>query len=79
MPGTGIPDFTAHARLIAGAGIYDFAAHHDQILVPVVFTHWKLEQLTGLTPAAEEARARVVQYVERLGHLAKRVRDRAAG
>ena len=78
MPGTGIPDFTAHARLIAGAGIYDFAAHHDQILVPVVFTHWKLEQLTGLTPAAEEARDRVVQYVERLGKMAARLRDRAA-
>jgi acyl-[acyl-carrier-protein] desaturase len=78
MPGTGIPDFTAHARLIAAAGIYDFAAHHDQILAPVLFTHWKLEQLTGLTPAAEEARERVVEYVGRLGHLAKRMRDRAA-
>jgi acyl-[acyl-carrier-protein] desaturase len=77
MPGTGIPEFTAHAKLIAAAGIYDFASHHDQILVPVLFTHWKVEQLTGLTPVAEQARERVVRYVERLGHLAKRMRDRA--
>lgn len=76
MPGTGIPDFNAHAKLIAAAGIYDFAIHHDQILVPVVFTHWKLESLTGLTPAAEEARDRVVSYVQRLGALAQRMKDR---
>lgn len=78
MPGTGIPDFNAHAKLIAAAGIYDFAIHHDQILVPVVFTHWKLEQLTGLTPEAEVARDRVVRHVERLGALAQRMKDRQA-
>ena len=78
MPGTGIPDFNAHAKLIAAAGIYDFALHHDQILVPVIFTHWKLEQLTGLTPEAEQARERVVRYVERLGALAKRMAARNA-
>ena len=78
MPGTGIPDFNAHAKLIAAAGIYDFGLHHDQILVPVVFTHWKIEQLTGLTPEAEEARDRVVRYVERLGQLAKRMSARNA-
>jgi acyl-[acyl-carrier-protein] desaturase len=78
MPGTGIPDFNAHAKLIAAAGIYDFALHHDQILVPVILTHWKLEQLTGLTPAAEEARDRVVRYMDRLGQLAKRMSARNA-
>src|SRR5215207_652016 len=36
MPGTGILDFEVHAKAIARAGIYDFAVHHDQILVPVV-------------------------------------------
>ena len=77
MPGTGIPDFDAHAKRIAAVGIYDFASHHDQILVPVLFTHWKLEQLTGLTPEAEAARERVVNYVERLGQLARRMSARA--
>ena len=35
MPGTGIPDFASRARTMAKAGVYDFAIHHDQILVPV--------------------------------------------
>ena len=34
MPGAGIEDFKTHARVIADAGVYDFASHHDQILVP---------------------------------------------
>jgi hypothetical protein len=42
----------------------------------VILTHWKLEQLTGLTPAAEEARDRVVRYMDRLGQLAKRMSAR---
>jgi hypothetical protein len=46
--------------------------------VPVILTHWKLEQLTGLTPEAEAARERVVRYVERLGALAKRMAARNA-
>jgi acyl-[acyl-carrier-protein] desaturase len=78
MPGTGIPDFKAHAKLIAGAGIYDFASHHDQILLPVVFKHWRVESLTGLTPSGEEARDRLVRHVERLGLAAARMQARAA-
>ena len=53
MPGTGIPGFDAHAAAIAKAGIYDFAIHHDQILVPVVLRHWGIESLTGLDAEAE--------------------------
>ena len=34
MPGTGIPDFGAHAKLIARAGIYDLVAHYEQISRP---------------------------------------------
>ena len=48
MPGTGILDFEVHAKAIANAGIYDFAVHHDQILVPVVLRHWDIEALEGL-------------------------------
>ncbi|MGZ8734058.1 MAG: acyl-ACP desaturase [Acidimicrobiia bacterium] len=78
MPGTGIVDFEAHARLIAAAGIYDFSQHHDQILVPVVLRHWKLETLEGLSPEAEEARVRVLAFIERLGKVAKRIAARKA-
>ena len=76
MPGTGIPDFTAHAKAIARAGIYDFQVHHDQILVPVVLRHWQLESLEGLTPEAEEARRRVVQRIERIGRAGRRMAAR---
>ena len=48
MPGAGIPDFAAHARAIADVGVYDFASHHDHILVPVVVKHWRIEQLQNL-------------------------------
>jgi acyl-[acyl-carrier-protein] desaturase len=72
MPGTGIVDFEAHAKAIAKAGIYDFAIHHDQILVPVVLRHWAIESLEGLTPEAEEARASLVKRIERVGRAGRR-------
>ncbi|MET0422030.1 MAG: acyl-ACP desaturase [Acidimicrobiia bacterium] len=76
MPGAGVPNFKEHARLIAEVGVYDFASHHDNILVPVVVKHWRLDQLTGLTPEAEEARDRVLHHIERVGVVAKRMADR---
>jgi acyl-[acyl-carrier-protein] desaturase len=72
MPGTGIVDFEAHAKAIAKAGIYDFAIHHDQILVPVVLRHWGIEALEGLTPDAERARAALVKRIERIGKAGRR-------
>ena len=72
MPGTGILDFEAHAKAIARAGIYDFAVHHDQILVPVVLRHWGIEDLEGLTPEAEQARAALVKRIDRIGKAGRR-------
>jgi len=72
MPGTGIVDFEVHAKAIAKAGIYDFAIHHDQILVPVVLRHWAIESLEGLTPEAEQARAALVKRIERIGKAGRR-------
>jgi acyl-[acyl-carrier-protein] desaturase len=76
MPGTGIPDFTAHANAIARAGIYDLSLHHEQILVPVVLRHWKLAELTGLSPEAEIARAKTIKQIDRIGKVAKRLKAR---
>ena len=73
MPGTGVPDFAQHAAVIAKAGIYDLGLHHDQILVPVVLRQWKLADLEGLTPEAEEARERVVRFIDRMGSIARRL------
>jgi len=78
MPGTGIIDFDAHAKAIAKAGIYDFAAHHDQILVPVVLRHWGVESLTGLDAEAEQARAALVKRIERIGKAGRRFAARRA-
>jgi acyl-[acyl-carrier-protein] desaturase len=75
MPGTGIPDFESHAKAIAKAGIYDLLIHHDQILVPVVLRHWKVEELTGLTDAGEAARARLLNYIPRVGKVGRRLAE----
>ena len=72
MPGTGIPDFDRHAALIARAGIYDLAVHHDQILVPVVLRQWRVAELTGLDDAGEAARDRLLRQIERIGRLGRR-------
>jgi acyl-[acyl-carrier-protein] desaturase len=76
MPGTGIHNFTARAASIARAGIYDLALHYDQVLVPVVLRHWKLEEIEGLSAQAEEARPRVLTYMGRLESVARRLAER---
>jgi acyl-[acyl-carrier-protein] desaturase len=76
MPGTGIHNFTARAASIARAGIYDLALHYDQVLVPVVLRHWKLEEVEGLSGEADEARARVLTYMSRLESVARRLAER---
>jgi len=78
MPGTGIPGFSKHAAVIAKAGIYDLGLHHDQILVPVILRHWKLTDIEGLTPEAEEARERLVSYIDRMGSIARRLAAKRA-
>lgn len=78
MPGTGILDFDEHAVAIARAGIYDLAVHHDQILVPVVLRHWGVESIEGLSPAAEQARERLVARIARIGRAGRSMADRWA-
>lgn len=81
MPGTGIVDFEAHAHAIARAGIYDFTVHHDSVLVPVILRHWNVEALEGLSPEAEQARAKLLKRMERIARAGRRFtsrRDEAA-
>ncbi len=73
MPGTGIPDYAKHARLIAAAGIYDYNIFLEKVLQPVIFTHWRLPEIEGLDAEAEQARERLVRYMERLKKVAARV------
>jgi acyl-[acyl-carrier-protein] desaturase len=76
MPGTGIPGFEAHAKLIANAGVYDFVSHHDQILVPLVYKHWRVRGLERLNAVAEQARDRLTGHIERVGSIARRLASR---
>ncbi|MEI7617270.1 MAG: acyl-ACP desaturase [Actinomycetota bacterium] len=77
MPGTGIADFDRHSAAIARAGIYDATIFHEQVLVPVILNHWKVEQLANLSAAAERAREALLKRIDRLGQLAKNLAARA--
>lgn len=76
MPGTGIPGFDSHARAIAAAGIYDLAVFHDSILQPVVIEGWRLPDLTGLSAEAEQARARCLAHIERVGRAGRHLAEK---
>jgi acyl-[acyl-carrier-protein] desaturase len=76
MPGSGIPEFARHARAIAQAGIYDLVLHHEQILVPLVLRHWKVEHLRGLDAEAEAARDRLMTRMARSARAARRFSER---
>jgi acyl-[acyl-carrier-protein] desaturase len=76
MPGRGIPGFSDHARAIAQAGIYDLAKFHDQVVAPLVLGSWSVPRLAHLSAAGEEARARLLQHVDRLRRVAERQRER---
>jgi acyl-[acyl-carrier-protein] desaturase len=73
MPGTGVEGFRDLAKAIAKAGIYDLAIHHDQILVPVIMRHWRLESLTGLTAEAEQARDKLLARIAKIGRVGHRL------
>lgn len=77
MPGTGMPGFSAHAAAIAAAGIYDFRVHYEQVLVPVVVGHWKLEGIEGLDAEAERARDHLRGWMGRLEWVSNRLGDQS--
>ena len=73
MPGAAMAEFREHALAIAGAGIYSASILHRQVLVPVLYGHWRLDRLQGLSAEAEVARRRTVRFLERLARLADRL------
>jgi hypothetical protein len=46
------------------------------VLLTVLFRHWKLDQLTGLTEEAEEARDGILMYLGRLDATAKKYEEK---
>ncbi|MDQ6649981.1 MAG: acyl-ACP desaturase [Actinomycetota bacterium] len=77
MPGTGIPNFTRKAAMIAGAGIYDLRIHHDEVIWPML-RHWKLFDRTGLDAEAEAARERLAVFLGQLDAAASEMDARRA-
>jgi acyl-[acyl-carrier-protein] desaturase len=78
MPGLGIPGFAGHAAAIAKAGVYDLAIHNDQILVPIVLRHWRIDHLEGLDGDAERARERLMARLAKSERVARRLSERRA-
>ena len=73
MPGTGIPNFTEHAKKIASAGIYDFKIHLEQILEPVVLRHWKVKDVSGLSAEGEQAREALIARIDKISRVSARL------
>ena len=78
MPGSGMDGFTAHAVSIAAAGIYDFRVHYEQVLLPVVMTHWRLESIEGLNGDAERSREHLLWWIARMQRIANRMEAQSA-
>ena len=77
MPGAGIPGFIRKAADIAKAGIYDLRVHRDEILLPII-KYWGIFELSGLDAAAEDARRRLAEHLDKLDAAAKRFEERLA-
>jgi acyl-[acyl-carrier-protein] desaturase len=77
MPGAGIPGFIRKAAQIAKAGIYDLRVHHDEVIMPIL-RHWRIFELEGLDAAAEDARRRLADHLEKLDEVARRFEEKVA-
>jgi acyl-[acyl-carrier-protein] desaturase len=77
MPGAGIPGFVRKAAQIARAGIYDIRVHRDEVLLPIL-RHWRIFELTNLNAAAEEARNRLSEHLDKLEAIARRLEERVS-
>ncbi len=77
MPGAGIKGFRRKAAEMALAGIYDLRIHHDQVVMPLV-KKLRIFELTGLTPAAEAARAELGAFLEEMLASARKLEERRA-
>jgi len=69
MPGTGIPGFAEHERVIAAAGIFDAEQYLNGVVLPTL-SAWRLDELEGLDADAERARERITKTVSALKRVA---------
>jgi acyl-[acyl-carrier-protein] desaturase len=77
MPGAGMPDYGVKAMQIARNGIYDLRSHHDDVVWPLL-RHWNIFGLEGLNERAEQARARLAEFLDQLDATARRQDEKRA-
>ena len=75
MPGAGLENFGRRSLDIALASIYDLRIHRDEVLMPIL-RHWKLFELEGLSPEAEQARAQLADFLTDLDRQAQRFEEK---
>jgi acyl-[acyl-carrier-protein] desaturase len=77
MPGTGIPGFAQHEEAIALAGIFGAQQFVEAVVKPTL-AYWRIFELEGLSPAAEQAREKMSRNVAGLSRLAAAQQARIA-
>ncbi len=78
MPGIEIPEFRAKAIEIAKNGIYDLRIHHDHVVLPVLFKHWRIDELEGLSEEAKLAREETMNFLVGLDAMATMYEEKRA-
>jgi acyl-[acyl-carrier-protein] desaturase len=78
MPGVGMAGFADKARAMARAGIYNLRIHRDQVLLPVLHTHWRITEVQGLSDEAERARDEILAHLDRLDRVARKLNEPGA-
>jgi acyl-[acyl-carrier-protein] desaturase len=77
MPGLGIPNFQAHAKKIAAAGIYGVEQFYYDVAEPVIIKQWKLDTQGGLTAEAAEVQEKLMKKLEQYKKAADWLRSKA--
>ena len=76
--GSGHPRVQAEGDRDRQGGIYDLRIHHDEVVLPVLFTHWKIDKVTGLSDEAEQARDGITNYLSMLDAMAAHYEEKRA-
>lgn len=71
MPGTGIPDFEHHKKLIRLHGIYGVTEFVNNVIAPTLEA-WNIENMDGLSDKAKQARDGIYKTLGTLGDMATR-------
>ena len=78
MPGSGMKGFSEKARAMARVGIYNLGIHLEQVLRPILLTHWKITEIDGLSDEAAAARDDILAYLARLERVAGKLGEPSA-